>query len=187
MSLRKMSVLFVIGIVAVGLGWLGQASGGGAQKEGRPANPVAIPAAPLDPAVKGLIEERIKTAREIYEQQMIRLVETHQSAPFDEIASWSRRWMEDQLRLNPAPVEKLGAIQAHVERVRFLAKTAADYARTGQGRSEDALKVKYLLVEAEQMLAEARAAHPDVALPAPKGNAASPRPLLPPPPLPPSP
>ncbi len=188
MSVAKMSglALATSGFLAAGLVLLGQNSGRGAlPDDGKPPGPVPKRAGPTDPAVKALIEERIKTSREIYQQQMVRLAETHQSAPFDEIASWSRRWMEDQLRLGPPPVEKLGAIREHVERTRSLAKLAADYARTGQGRLEDALKVKYLLIEAEQMLVEASAAHPGIVLPAIKPEPARPDPA--PPPSPPSP
>lgn len=76
--------------------------------------------------------------------------------------------MEDQLRLGPGPAGTLAAIQAHLLRMKRLEGIADRYAKAGQGRVADALKVRYFRLEAGQKLAEARATFPGVPLPAPE-------------------
>ena len=151
------------GILVVSAGLLAQqTNGGGAGQRGaEPDQPAIKGLAPLDPAVKALIEARLTTAREVFEQEIARIEQT--LPPFsDDTSVWSRRWMEEQLRLSPKPADKLAAIQAHLERAKRIEKSTEQYAKTGQFRTADALKAKYFSLEAEQMLAEARATQPNV-------------------------
>jgi hypothetical protein len=166
--MTKLKVIAVplasVAILSAGAGLLAQQTGGGGAgpRGGEPGQPAAAHGlAPVAPAIKALIEARIGTARGIFELEMKRFEDALTIFP-DDTSVWSRRWMEDQLRLGPKPAEKLAAIQAHLERVKRLEKIADQYARTGQGRTSDALKAKYFRLEAEQMLVEARATQPDV-------------------------
>lgn len=72
-----------------------------------------------------------------------------------EIPVWSRRLMEDRLRLASTRDERLAAVRAHRDRMKTLERTAEGYAKTGRGRVSDALKVAYYRLEAEQLLVEA--------------------------------
>jgi RND family efflux transporter MFP subunit len=117
---------------------------------------------PKEPApIRALIEERAATARQIVEEDMQRL-KASLALPGDEVPIWSRRWMDEQIRLNPAPAERIAAIQAHLARLKELEQILDGYTKTGQGRVSDALKMKYYRLEAEQMLAEARALVGDI-------------------------
>ncbi len=162
MMMTKVKILVAVvaslGMLAAGSGLLAQQGAGQKPGGGKP-----LP--PLDPAIKQIIEARIETAREFYEATMQRIVMTTVSSIPEDMANWSRRWMEEELRLRTAPVERLVAIHDHLERTRRLEEMTKNYAATGQGRSEDALKVKFFRLEAEEMLLEFRSAHPDVTLP----------------------
>ncbi len=111
---------------------------------------------PAAPPGRALVQERAATARQIVEQDMQRL-KAAMTLPGDDFPAWSRRWMEEQIRLHPAPAERIAAIQAHLARMKELEQILDGYAKTGQGRVVDALKMKYFRLEAEQMLAEGKA------------------------------
>jgi hypothetical protein len=124
----------------------------------------------VDPASRALTEARVATASEIYNGEMARLVEQTSGLPSDDLPMWSRRWMEDQIKLDSGPVATLAAIQAHLERMKRLEGLLDGYAQTGQGRFTSPLRAKYHRLEAEQMLAEFRTAHPDIPMPTPKAT-----------------
>ena len=191
--MTKIKVVAVaLGLFAAGAGLFAQQEGGTARKPGgaAPSVPKGLP--DVAPTIRALIEARLATAREVYGSEMAR-VEQMNGLPPDDLPMWSRRWMEDQIRLNPGPAETLAAIQSHLERVKRLEGLADQYAKTGQGRSATPLRAKYFRLEAEQMLAEARIlagarmAHPEVPVPSPETTKEKrePIPLLPPPPAPP--
>jgi hypothetical protein len=153
-----------------------------------PAKPEPLPAqgaaVPVLRAGMPHLKARIETAREILNQDMERL--THGGANgtdvLEEIPFWSRRLMEDRLRLTTTPAERLDAIREHRNRMVVHERLTGDYVRAGQGHVSDALKGRYYRLEADQLLAEAGvdpAKEPPVT--APKGNPG------PPPPAPPSP
>jgi len=173
-------------IVAAGLTALGIFAVGAhlvAQQEGGKGGAVPKALGPLDPAIRSLVEARIATAGEVYRGEMARYENTNM-APAEDLAMWSRLWMEDQLRLRPGPAGTIAAIQAHLERATRLEELLDGYAKTGQGRSTAPLKAKYFRLEVQQMLAEFRAAHPEIPLPAskvaPKPQATTPNPPAPP-------
>ena len=136
----------------------------GGRGAGREPAAAAKGAATVDPTIRALIEARVATAREVFEREMSRL-ENVTPISYEDTATWSRRWMDEELRLNPGPAETLGVIRDHLERVKRVEENASGYARAGQGRVADVLKAKYFRLEAEQRLAEARALYPGVALP----------------------
>jgi hypothetical protein len=151
-----------VGILTVGAGLLAQQTKSSAgQRHGEPGRPATKDIVSVDPAIKPLIESCVATAREIFQHQMKQYEDTL-TAPPDDTAFWSRRWMEDQLRLGLKQADGLAAIQAHLERVKRLEKIAEQYAKTGQGRPSDALKAKYFRLEAEQMVVVARTMYPNV-------------------------
>ena len=158
-KLKLIAVTLVsFGILEVGAGLLAQQTKvGPGERSEQPKQATRTGAAPLDPAIKALIEARLATAREVFEQEFARIEQTLPPFP-DDASLWSRRWMEEQLRLSIKPADRLAAIQAHVERARRLEKITEQYGRTGQFRTSDGLKAKYFRLDAEQLLAEARSA-----------------------------
>jgi hypothetical protein len=152
-----------VGILAGGAGLLAQQTkgGGAGQRGGEPGQPALKDPVSVDPEIRPLIEACVATAREVFEQEIKRYEQTLTAFP-DDTAFWSRRWMEDQLRLGLKQAEAVAAIQAHLDRVKRLERIAEQYAKAGQSRPSDALKAKYFRLEAEQMLVVARTMYPNV-------------------------
>ncbi len=121
------------------------------------------------------LKTRAETARQIFEQESEH-VRAGIAAITDEIALWSRRWMEDELQLRNTPAEKIAAIQDHVDRLRHLEKQMEAAVQTGRMLASHPLKMKYFRLEAEHQLSEFHAAHPDVPLPEPKEPEPAPKP-----------
>ena len=112
---------------------------------------------PVPRTMRLILEARVETAREILKQDLERLRNSGATGSdmFDEIHVWSRRLMEDRLRLAATPGERLDAIREHRNRMAMLEQVMGRYAAVGQGRSSDGLKGKYYRLEAHQFLAEA--------------------------------
>ncbi len=166
------AVLTPLGILTAGAGLLAQQA-----RIGNADHQVVLPfpSAPkgndaIAPAIKALIDARIATAREIVQSQMQR-AESSVAAPADDTAEWSRRWMDQELRLRIDPAARLAAIADHLERTRRLEQIAQNLAGSGQLRHADELKAKYYRLEAEQMLSEVRATDGNNPNPAPASNA----------------
>ena len=124
----------------------------------RPAATGSVIAAP---AVKALIENRLVTAREIVQSEMQRLETTVRQA-VEDTPLWSRRWMDEELRLQTDPAARLIVIADHLERAKRLEQITNNLAKAGQCRHSDALKARYYRLEAEQMLLEARPTYGNV-------------------------
>jgi hypothetical protein len=105
------------------------------------------------------LEARIETAREIVNQDMERLqnLGVPGNDVLTEIPLWSRRLMEDRLRLDTTPAERLAAIREHRNRMIALQRLMGRAAETGQAKISDGLKGRYYRLEADQLLAEAGA------------------------------
>jgi hypothetical protein len=132
-------------------------------------------------AARRLLEARIETAREILRQDMQRRVMSEPQPPLiEEICTWSRRLMDDRLRLDPTPAGRLDAIREHRGRMIFMERLATRYAQTGQARMADSLRCRYHRLEADQLLAEA-GVDPQKE-PAPDEEKADAQPAPPPPP-----
>ena len=91
----------------------------------------------------------------------------HGRADLDDAPLWSHRWMDEELRLATGPAARIAAITAHLERVRSIEQIAEARKESARGTDVDILKARYYRLEAEEMLADARA-NP--------GAAATPRP-----------
>jgi RNA polymerase sigma factor (sigma-70 family) len=113
---------------------------------------------PLPRTMRLILEARVETVREILKQELERLrfnSGATRSDMFDETHVWSRRLMEDRLRLAATAGERLDAVREHRNRMAMLEQVMGRYAAVGQGRSSDGLKGKYYRLEAHQFLAEA--------------------------------
>jgi len=141
------------GVLALGTGLIAQQRTGGGANQTKGI-------VPMDPTVKALIEARLAVAKEVFETTMQRHKETFAKGVLDDMAVWSRRWMDEQIHLDPNPIKNVAAIQDHLERTKRIEAMVDNYAKTGQGQAEDTLKVKYFRLEAEQMLAELRIVNP---------------------------
>lgn len=124
----------------------------------QPKGPTAQ--APAPRAERTFLEARIETAREILKQDLDRLrfqVGTPGSATeiFDKIPIWSRRLMEDRLRLATNAAARLDAIREHRNRMITHERLVRGYTDAGQGRVSEALEARYFRLEADQILAEA--------------------------------
>jgi hypothetical protein len=103
----------------------------------------------------------------------------------EDICLWSRRLLDDRLRLSPTPAERLDAIREHRNRMIFMERFAMESARTGQARRSDGLRGRYYRLEADQILAEAgEDPEKEPAPDAEKAGAGPAPPAPPPPPLP---
>jgi hypothetical protein len=119
------------------------------------------------PRGKALIEARLATAREAYDVNM-RLWQNAR-ADLADIPLWSRRWMNEEIRLAPGPAAKVAAIEAHLERLRSIAQVARARKEAARGTDLDILEARYEVLEAEEMLADARA-NPGASTPRPESK-----------------
>jgi hypothetical protein len=106
------------------------------------------------------LEARVETAREILKLNMERLrynvnIPGGATEIFDKIPTWSRRLMEDRLRLASTPTERVDAVREHRNRMILHERLVSAYNSVGQGRGTEALEGKYYRLEADQLLAEA--------------------------------
>lgn len=107
-----------------------------------------------DPNRKALAVARVETARAILDQDTQRFQHTLDVNLLAEIPVWSRRLMEDRLRLATTRAERVAAIREHRDRMQVVERQAEGYVRAGQGRISDALKAGYYRLEAEQALVD---------------------------------
>ena len=152
------AVLVFFGVLVLGTGLIAQQRTGGGVGQTTGAGSMA-------PTIKALIEARVEVAKGVYETTMA----PPRDGPLDDMPVWSRRWMDEQINLDPSLVKKLAAIQGHLDRTRSLEAIADQRVQAARGRATDTLKVKYFRLEAEQMIAELRIINP--ALPLPKAAA----------------
>lgn len=125
---------------------------------------------------KVLAVARVETARAILDQDMQRFQHTLDGNLLAEIPVWSRRLMEDRLRLATTQAERIAAIRDHRDRMQDVERQAEGYAKSGQGRISDALKASYYRLEADQGLVEERVDVGKIVLPVlPKSEPTAPR------------
>jgi hypothetical protein len=141
---KIVAVLASLGGLAMGAALLAQ------QPPGAPA-----PTAKEGLTGKALIEARLATARDVYHGG-INLWQ-HDRADLADAPLWSRRWMDEELRLAADQAARLAAIAAHLDRVRSIEKVAESRKAAARGTEVDVLKARYYRLEAEEMLADARA------------------------------
>ena len=84
----------------------------------------------------------------------VRFTPTYTNAG-DQVPAWSRRLMEDRLRLAATPAERLDAVREHRNRMISFERLILRYTEKGAGSIVEAPKVKYYRLEADQLLAEA--------------------------------
>jgi hypothetical protein len=132
-----------LGVLILGTGLIAQQYTGGG-------------VAPKNQAVRALVEARLGAAKEIFEAAMA----PPHNVSLDDMPVWSRRWMDEQMLLDSAPIKRLSAIQNHLDRLRTLEEFADRRFQEARGTHADVLKVKYFRLEAEQMLAEIRIINP---------------------------
>jgi RNA polymerase sigma factor (sigma-70 family) len=132
-----------------------------AQTQKEPAKPdaptaQAVAGAPSPQQGRALLEARIETAREIinWEFKHFRIDPNYTNA-CDQILAWSRRLMEDRLRLADNPGERLDAIREYRNRMISFEREIRPQVEARQCAPADPLKVKYYRLEADQLLAEA--------------------------------
>jgi hypothetical protein len=147
-----LGLLVVVGGTSAGALALAQRTGapvdGGRPKEQAAANP-------MDRTVRSLLETRIATAREIRDRALDG-IRTGSGGPgnFDQLAIWSRRLMEDRLRLAATRGERLDAIREHRDQMAVLEVWVKAYNEANQTPLSETLKGKYYRLEADQFLAE---------------------------------
>jgi hypothetical protein len=116
--------------------------------------PLSSAPAPAPPKVpRGLLEARVKAARDTYQLKLRRLKES-QGLPM-ELPAWSRRWLEAEVALAEKKADRVAAYQAHLDRMKEVERLTHNFARTGQGRAEDATGATYFRTEAEIWLIQA--------------------------------
>ena len=133
-----------------------------AQRQKEPAKPdapkaQAVAGAPSPRQGRALLEARIETAREIINRELDLFGDPRAATNMgDRIPAWSRRLMEDRLRLADTPGARLDAIREHRNRMISLERQIRRYTEAGAPiQPAEAFKVKYYRLEADQLLAEA--------------------------------
>ena len=133
-----------------------------AQRQKEPAKPdapkaQAVPGALPPRQGRALLEARIETAREIINRELDLFGDPRNATNMgDRIPAWSRRLMEDRLRLHDTPAARLDAIREHRNRMISLERQIRRYTEAGAPiQPAEAFKVKYYRLEADQLLAEA--------------------------------
>jgi RNA polymerase sigma factor (sigma-70 family) len=151
------------------LGWALVLLGGGtagvlafAQRQKEPAKPdapkaQAVAGAPSPRQGRALLEARIETAREIINRELDLFGDPRAATNMgDRMPTWSRRLMEDRLRLADTPGARLDAIREHRNRMISLERQISRSTESGATiQPAEAFKVKYYRLEADQLLAEA--------------------------------
>jgi hypothetical protein len=133
-----------------------------AQRQKEPAKPdapkaQAVAGAPSPRQGRALLEARIETAREIINRELDLFGDPRAATNMgDRIPAWSRRLMEDRLRLADTPGARLDAIREHRNRMISLERQIRRSTEAGATiQPAEAFKVKYYRLEADQLLAEA--------------------------------
>jgi RNA polymerase sigma factor (sigma-70 family) len=133
-----------------------------AQRQKEPAKPdapkaQAVAGAPSPRQGRALLEARIETAREIINRELDLFGDPRAATNMgDRIPAWSRRLMEDRLRLADTPGARLDAIREHRNRMISLERQIRRYTEAEKPiQPAEAFKVKYYRLEADQLLAEA--------------------------------
>ena len=147
-------------LVLVGGGTAGVVAIAQTQKE--PAKPhppkaQAVAGAASPQQGRALLEARIETAREVINREidLFGLISDAEMIG-DRITVWSRRLMEDRLRLADTPGVRLEAIREHRNRMISLERQIRRYTETNVPiQPAEAFKAKYYRLEADQLLAEA--------------------------------
>lgn len=162
------AALATLGGLTIGAGLLAQQSGiGDAGRRARaPGLQAAEDSETAAPASRALIEARMATAREIVQSEMQRY-EIVVNPTAEDTTVWSRRWMDEELRLRTDPAARLTAIADHLERAKRLEQITDNLARAGRVRHTDALKARYYRLEAEQILSEARSTYGNLPISSP--------------------
>jgi RNA polymerase sigma factor (sigma-70 family) len=132
-----------------------------AQRQKEPAKPdapkaQAVAGAPSPRQGRALLEARIETAREIINRELDLFGDPRAATNIgDRIPAWSRRLMEDRLRLADTPGARLDAIREHRNRMISLERQIHRYTEDGAPiQPAEAFKVKYYRLEADQLLTE---------------------------------
>jgi RNA polymerase sigma factor (sigma-70 family) len=117
----------------------------------------AVAGAPSPRQGRAFLEARIETAREIINRESDLLGDPRAATNMgDRIPAWSRRLMEDRLRLADTPGARLDAIREHRNRLISLERQIRRYTEAEAPiQPAEAFKVKYYRLEADQLLAEA--------------------------------
>jgi RNA polymerase sigma factor (sigma-70 family) len=175
-----------VALLLVGGGTIGAFAFAQGQKEpAKPDQPKAqeLASSLLPLPIRSYLEARIETAREIIKLDLRRFqIDPTSAAQYHQIPIWSRRVMEDRLRLARTADERLDAIREHRNRMVVHERLTRKQVEATQLTPADALKFKYHRLEADQLLAEA-GVDPEKEPPAadPEG-ATAPSPSAPPPP-----
>jgi RNA polymerase sigma factor (sigma-70 family) len=155
--------LLAIGGGAAGVVAFAQPRQAADQGEARPPGAPAAVRPPDDRARKTAAAARVETARSAVDALMDRLMQNmpddkaSKFRVFDAIPTWSRRLMEDRVRVAGDRAARLAALREHRDRMKKLETlyTELMQGESGQLWSTDVLNVKYHRLEADQLLAEA--------------------------------
>jgi RNA polymerase sigma factor (sigma-70 family) len=128
------------------------------EQSGKPEPPKPIAAAPLDGPARQILEARIATAREILDM-VLEMIKTPQPRKVpgmmeDDYAHWSRRLLEDRLRLAANRNQRLEAIREHRDRMIVLVFVMDAAVKAERAGPAEAAKARYFRLEADQFLAD---------------------------------
>ncbi len=96
--------------------------------------------------------QRLRLAREVYAEMMER-VKNAAGYDIEDLELWSRNLLGAELVVAATPADRNAAHEAHVKRTMELEELTKSYARSGQGRTSDALAAEFYRMRAEAELA----------------------------------
>jgi hypothetical protein len=117
------------------------------------ASAIAGADSPMLKVPKELLQQRVETARKVWEQNRLR-VQSGVGLPAD-VFGWSEHWLDAELAVCDKQGERAKALRDHLGRTREVERITAALARAGQGRQADADAATYYRLEAEIRLFKA--------------------------------
>lgn len=115
---------------------------------------VVVGAAPAADTA-ALAKTKVAAAKTTYEVTVKAFAEGKADA--EKVYLWSRRWMEAQRDVSGKQPDRVAAVEAHLERMKELRKTAEARYRIAQAPPADVLGADFSIAEAELWLAQVKA------------------------------
>jgi hypothetical protein len=118
---------------------------------------IAAPAPTPAPVPEELLKARRDAAQKTYQLIMKRAeVDTGLRGHVEELAKWSRRWLQAELALSEKKADQVAAYQAHLDRMKAAERFARSLVKTGMEGPHVAAAAEYHRIEAEIELVRAK-------------------------------
>jgi hypothetical protein len=112
-----------------------------------------------DEKITGLLKEQLASARKAFELNW-KSYQTHVrfAADPESICLWSKRWLDAEQALAKKKSEKSSALEDHIARIKMLEESVAKLSKIEASFQRQLAMVTFFRLEAEILLAQAKAA-----------------------------